>query len=31
MGRIRAHQHRAFEEIRLFPAEQQPLTEGAPA
>ncbi len=31
MGRIRAHQHRAFEEIRLFPAERQPAIEAAPA
>lgn len=31
MGRVRAHQHRAFEEIRLFPAQPQPAAEAAPA
>jgi len=31
MGRIRAHQHHAFEEIRLFPAEPSQIVESAPA
>jgi len=31
MGRLRAHQHRAFEEIRLFPAEPQAALEATPA
>lgn len=31
MGRLRAHQHRAFDEIRLFPAEPAPLAEGLTA
>lgn len=31
MGRLRAHQHRAFEEIRLFPADPAAAFEGAPA
>lgn len=31
MGRLRAHQHRAFEEIRLFPADPSTSFEAAPA
>jgi len=31
MGRLRAHQHRVFEEIRLFPVERELEPEGAPA
>jgi segregation and condensation protein A len=31
MGRVRVHQHHAFEDIRLFPAEPQPVVEAAPA
>ncbi|NUM53381.1 MAG: segregation/condensation protein A [Candidatus Hydrogenedentes bacterium] len=31
MGRIRAHQHHSFEEIRLFPAEPRPALEAEPA
>jgi len=31
MGRVRAHQHHAFEEIRLFPMDPAQISESAPA